>query len=104
MTADQLNAAVKKFSLVAVALVILLAPVASKAQILYVASEYSSSVSAFNAITGATISQSFITGLTDPTSLAVSGSTLSDWDLDVSTARWVSTATYKVPIEYGSST
>jgi len=57
---------VKKFSLVAVALVILLAPVASKAQILYVASEYSSSVSAFNAITGATISQSFITGLTDP--------------------------------------
>jgi DNA-binding beta-propeller fold protein YncE len=73
---------VKKFSLVAVALVILLAPVASKAQILYVASEYSSSVSAFNAITGATISQSFITGLTDPAALAVSGSTLyvTSWD------------------------
>jgi hypothetical protein len=52
------------------------APVPSRAQDLYVASQFSSTVAEYNATTGAAINPSFITGLFKPQNLALSGNTL----------------------------
>src|SRR5271170_7030817 len=52
------------------------APAPCKAQTIYVASQFSSTVGEYNATTGAAINTSFVTGLFKPQNLARSGNDL----------------------------